>query len=122
MSEAHQERVQKVADQVRARPPEQRLTIHKAHPGHTPHDLAYKRGRHPVDVEGLDRILEIDREKKTASVEGQVTLGRLCRETSAVGLMPKVVPEFESFTISGLINGLGIETSSHRHGVFPASV
>ena len=87
-----------------------------------PHDLAYKRGRHPVDVEGLDRILEIDREKKTASVEGQVTLGRLCRETSAVGLMPKVVPEFESFTISGLVNGLGIETSSHRHGVFPASV
>jgi delta24-sterol reductase len=74
-----------------------------------------------VNVEGLDRILEIDRESTTATVEGQVTLGQLCRATLAQGLMPKVVPEFETFTISGLVSGLGIETSSHRHGLFPSS-
>jgi delta24-sterol reductase len=111
-----------VSDEVRARPPGKRLTINKVHPGHTPHDLAYKRDRHPVSVDHLDQILAIDREAGTATVEGQVTLGQLCRETFRLGLLPLVVPEFESFTVAGLVNGLGIETSSHRHGVFPATL
>jgi FAD binding domain len=118
---AHDERVRRVAAEVRARPPERRLTIGKPHPGHTPHDLAYKRECHRVDVSALGEILSIDREARTATVEGQVTLGELCRRTFELGLMPKVVPEFETFTVAGLVNGLGIETSSHRHGVFPAS-
>ncbi len=122
MRETHQERVQQIADQVRARPAGRRLTIGKAHPGHTPHDLGYKRDCHPVNVDGLDAILSIDRAARTATVEGQVRLGALCRQTLAVGLVPKVVPEFETFTVSGLVNGLGIETSSHRYSVFPANV
>ncbi len=122
MADAHDERVRRVAEQVRARPKGKRLTIRKAHPGHTPHDLAYKNDAHPVDVEGLDGVLAIDEAKRTATVEGQLTLGALCKATLPVGLMPKVVPEFETFTIAGLVNGLGIETSSHRHGVFPASL
>src|SRR5215469_13937808 len=101
MQTSHQERVERVRQQVLLRPPEKRLTISKAHPGHTPHDLGYKSGCHPVRVGGL---------------------GDLCRRTLALGLMPKVVPVFETFTISGLVNGLGIETSSHRHGVFPLGV
>ena len=117
----HAQRVRAIAEQVKARPAGKRLTIKKAHPGHTPHDLAYKNDCHPVDVEGLDRVLAIDRDARSVTLEGQVTLGKLCREASAAGLMPKVVPEFETFTVSGLVNGLGIETSSHRHGVFPAS-
>jgi delta24-sterol reductase len=119
---AHEERVHAVVEAVRARPSSQRLTIGKAHPGHTPHDLGYKRGRHAVPVDALDQILAIDPESRTAVVEGQVTLRQLCRAAFAVGLMPKVVPEFETFTVAGLVNGLGLETSSHRHGVFPASV
>ena len=118
----HEEKVRRVVEQVKARPAGARLTIQKRHPGHTPHELGYKRGRHPVDVDPLDEILEIDRDARTATVEGQVTLGQLCRSSFAVGLMPRVVPEFETFTVSGLVNGLGIETSSHRHGVFPASL
>jgi len=118
----HEKKVRAIAEHVKARPAGKRLTIKKAHPGHTPHDLTYKNDRHAVDVDGLDQILAIDREARTVTVEGQVTLGQLCRESSAAGLMPNVVPEFETFTVSGLVNGLGIETSSHRHGVFPASV
>jgi delta24-sterol reductase len=120
--EAHQARVRRIAEQVQARPSGRRLTIRKAHPGHTPHDLTYKSDCHPVDVDALDSVLHIDRETRSAVVEGQVTLQKLCRAAFAVGLMPKVVPEFETFTVSGLVNGLGIETSSHRHGVFPSSV
>jgi delta24-sterol reductase len=118
----HEERVRRVADQVRARPAGRKLTIGKAHPGHTPHDLGYKRDCHAVHVDGLDEILAIDRDERLATVEGQVRLGALCQRTLAVGLVPKVVPEFETFTVSGLVNGLGIETSSHRHSVFPASL
>jgi delta24-sterol reductase len=119
---AHEERVHTIVEAVRARPASQRLTIGKAHPGHTPHDLGYKRGRHAVPVDALGNILGIDREARLAVVEGQVTLRQLCRAAFAVGLMPKVVPEFETFTVAGLVNGLGLETSSHRHGVFPATV
>jgi hypothetical protein len=119
---AHEERVHAVAEAVRARPATQRLTIGKAHPGHTPHDLAYKRGRHAVPVDALSHILDIDRDAQLAVVEGQVTLRQLCRAAFAHGLMPKVVPEFETFTVAGLVNGLGLETTSHRHGVFPATV
>jgi delta24-sterol reductase len=118
----HEERVAAIAAQVKARPPGKRLTIRKAHPGHTPHDLSYKNDCHPVEVDGLDAILAMDQGARTVTVEGQVTLGKLCKEALAAGMMPKVVPEFETFTVAGLVNGLGIETSSHRHGVFPASV
>jgi delta24-sterol reductase len=121
MTATHDELVRDIVAQVRARPAERKLTIGKNHPGHTPHDLGYKQGCHAVRVDALDRILQIDREQRLAVVEGQVQLGALCQAAFAVGLMPKVVPEFETFTISGLINGLGIETTSHRHGVFPAS-
>jgi delta24-sterol reductase len=122
MTAAHEDRVRQVAAAVRARPADRRLTIRKAHPGHTPHDLAYKDGCHPVPVDELHHVLHIDRDAQTAVVEGQVTLRDLCRQAFSVGLMPKVVPEFETFTVSGLVNGLGLETSSHRHGVFPSSV
>jgi FAD/FMN-containing dehydrogenase len=122
MLESHEEKVRRVAERVRARAPGRPLTIGKAHPGHTPHDLGYKNNCHAVDVDALDAILAIDRDARTATVEGQVRLGPLCRQTLAHGLVPKVVPEFETFTISGLINGLGIETSSHRHSVFPTNV
>lgn len=121
MPSPHDERVRRIADAVRARPSDRRLTIGKAHPGHTPHELAYKRDCHPVNVDGLDEILAIDRAARTASVEGQVQLGALCKAALAAGLLPKVVPEFETFTVAGLVNGLGIETSSHRSGVFPAA-
>jgi delta24-sterol reductase len=118
----HDQRVRQVCEMVKARPAGKRLTIRKAHPGHTPHDLAYKSDCHAVNVDGLDTILAIDAEARTADVEGQVTLGQLCRESFARGLLPKVVPEFQTFTVAGLVNGLGIETSSHRHGVFPATL
>jgi len=120
---SHEEAVEDVMRQVRARPPDRKLTIRKklAH-GHTPHSKGYKSGGHPVDLSGLDRILDIDVAQGIATVEGEVTIGELCRATLPLGLMPAVVPELETFTMSGLIAGLGIETSSHRHGLFPESL
>ncbi|MBI2572146.1 MAG: FAD-binding oxidoreductase [Candidatus Schekmanbacteria bacterium] len=122
MTPSHEEKLAAVQQQVRARPAGRRLTISKRHPGHSPHDLGYKSDCHPVSVEALGEILGIDTARKVAVVEGQVTLGQLCKATFAAGMLPPVVPEFETFTISGLINGLGIESSSHRYGVFPNTI
>jgi FAD/FMN-containing dehydrogenase len=49
-----------------------------------------------------------------AVCEGRVTIEQLVDAAAKYGLMPAVVPEIHDFTIAGLINGLGIETSSHR--------
>jgi delta24-sterol reductase len=45
-------------------------------------------------------------------------MGALAAATLAKGFVPAVVPEYRKFTVSGLISGEGIQSSSHRHGVF----
>jgi hypothetical protein len=118
----HQRRVAGIVDQVRARPPDQNLTIRKSTPAHGVRDSRYKLGRHPVDVSGLDRILAVDPAALTAIVEGQVLIGQLCATTLAQRLLPRVVPEYRDFTVAGLIGGDGIQSSSHRHGTFTAGL
>jgi delta24-sterol reductase len=122
MSPSHEARVREVAAQVAARPPGARLTIRKPTPIHSVRDQAYKSGLHAVDVSALDQILEIDTAARVAVVEGQVTIGELSKATLARGWLPEVVPEFSKFTISGLINGEGIQSSAHRYGVFSQSL
>ena len=107
---------------MRARPESKLISVRKKRPGHTPHDYQYKLGKHLVDVTKLDHVLEIDPLERLAIVEGEVNMGELCTATLAHGLVPAVVPELETFTVAGLINGLGLETSSHRQGVFPMNV
>jgi FAD/FMN-containing dehydrogenase len=119
---AHRDRVANISQQAIDRKPGKLLTIQKRTSSHTVRAVNYKQGCHPIDVSSLNRILKIDRETKTAMVEGQVLLGDLCRATLAVGLLPAVVPEFSDFTISGLINGEGIQSSSHRYGPFSDTV
>jgi delta24-sterol reductase len=105
-----------------ARPADSRITIRKATPTHSVRDAAYKAACHPVDVSGLAHILEIDGNQRLAIAEGQVLLGDLARATLAHGLLPAVVPEFRKFTVAGLVNGEGIQSSSHRHGLFSHTV
>ena len=45
-------------------------------------------------------------------------MGALAAATLAKGFLPAVVPEYRKFTVSGLINGEGIQSSSHRYGIF----
>ena len=118
MSRSHTDRVQTVAAQLAARPAGVPVTIRKATPSHTVRDTGYKASCHAVDVSGLREILEIDVPNRLAIVEGQVLMGDLARATLAHGLLPAVVPEFRNFTVAGLVNGEGIQSSSHRHGIF----
>ncbi|KAH7664363.1 Delta(24)-sterol reductase protein [Dioscorea alata] len=63
-------------------------------------------------------ILEIDEEKMIARVEPLVTMGQLSRVTVPMNLALAVVSELDDLTIGGLINGYGIEGSSHIYGLF----
>lgn len=122
MNGSHLDRVRQVADQLAARSPGSKITIRKATPSHSIRDPSYKAAGHPVDVSGLCNILCIDVEARRAMVEGQVLIGDLSKATLTHGLVPAVVPEFRKFTIAGLINGEGIQSSSHRHGLFTHTV
>jgi FAD/FMN-containing dehydrogenase len=119
---SHQDRARDVARALAARPAGTRVTIRKATPSHSIRDSAYKNACHAVDVSGLDQILAIDAERRIARVEGQVLMRDLARAALAHGLLPAVVPEFGRFTVAGLINGEGIQSSSHRYGVFTQAV
>jgi FAD/FMN-containing dehydrogenase len=122
MNGSHADRVRQVADQLAARSRGSKITIRKATPSHSIRDASYKAACHPVDVSGLCNILRIDAEARCATVEGQVLIGDLSKATLTHGLVPAVVPEFRKFTIAGLINGEGIQSSSHRHGLFTHTV
>ena len=118
MSKSHADKVQGIAAQIAARPTGTHITIRKSTPSHSIRDQGYKANSHSVDVSTLKAILDIDTRAKLATVEGQVTIAELCKATLAEGLVPAVVPELRKFTIAGLINGEGIQSSSHRFGIF----
>jgi FAD/FMN-containing dehydrogenase len=72
----------------------------------------------PVDVSGLDRILEIDVEGRKCVAEPGVTFADAVRATIRHGLVPAVVPELEGITLGGAVAGCSVESSSFRHGGF----
>ncbi|WP_116050608.1 FAD-binding oxidoreductase [Amycolatopsis palatopharyngis] len=78
--------------------------------------------QHGLDVSGFTEVLHIDPDGRTADVEGMVTYEKLVRATLEHGLMPLVVPQLKTITLGGAVTGLGIESSSFRHGMPHESV
>jgi|GEM_PF-2260072 len=116
--EAHRAAVTAIQQLVRARPDGKRLSVKKATPSHVLRDTGYKREAHRVDISALDGVLAVDAAALTARIQGTMTMGALVDFLLPLGLVPAVTPEIPRFTVSGLINGEGLETSSHRYGVF----
>lgn len=79
---------------------------------------SYKEKGRQLDINKLDRILSIDLEKKVIVVEPRVTMEELAKATLKHGVMVPVLPEFKGITVGGAIMGAGIESSSHRYGIF----
>jgi FAD/FMN-containing dehydrogenase len=75
-----------------------------------------------LDVTGLDRVLSVDPDARTAQVQGMTTYETLVDTTLAYGLMPLVVPQLKTITLGGAVAGLGIESSSFRNGLPHESV
>ena len=75
-----------------------------------------------LDVSELDKVLEVDVQRRTAEVQGMCTYEHLVDVTLRHGLMPLVVPQLKTITLGGAVTGLGIESSSFRNGLPHESV
>ncbi len=88
-------------------------------------NLFRKRAENPnpgLDVSGLDRVISVDPDAKTADVAGMCTYENLVAATLPYGLAPKVVPQLKTITLGGAVTGLGIESTSFRNGLPHESV
>ena len=77
----------------------------------------YKLSYRKIDV-GMYDILEISEQRGTVKVEPLATMGQISRNLISKGWALAVVPELDDLTVGGLIMGFGIESSSHKFGLF----
>jgi len=119
--EKHQERVQYIQKQVREWQKQGCQTqMCTARPGWQ--TMSFRRGKYKktmfnVAVNLMD-ILEIDTEKKTVRVESLVNMGQLTATLNSLGWTIPILPELDDLTIGGLVMGTGVESSSHKYGLF----
>lgn len=122
----HEENVQKVVKRLKQRNPSKDglvCTARKPWVAVGMRNVDYKRARHfEVDLSGFRHILDIDKERMIARVEPLVNMGQISRETVPMNLSLAVVAELDDLTVGGLINGYGIEGSSHIYGLFSDTV
>lgn len=103
-----------------------------AYPGDAPVRLAKSttnvfRMRQAAQVPGLrvedfEGVIYLDPQARTADVLGMTTYEELVDATLQYGLMPMVVPQLKTITLGGAVTGLGIESTSFRHGLPHESV
>lgn len=77
----------------------------------------YKKYSRKIKLD-LHDILELNIEKQTVKVEPLVNMGQITALLNPLGWTLPVVPELDDLTVGGLINGFGVETSSHKYGLF----
>lgn len=75
-----------------------------------------------LDVDGLDGVIAVDVQERTADVQGMCTYETLVAELLPHGLIPLVVPQLRTITLGGAVTGLGIESTSFRNGLPHESV
>jgi FAD/FMN-containing dehydrogenase len=73
-----------------------------------------------LDVSGLTGVIEVDGD--VAEVQGMCTYEHLVEVTLQHGRIPLVVPQLRTITLGGAVSGLGIESTSFRHGLPHESV
>ncbi|GJL81550.1 MAG: FAD-linked oxidase [marine bacterium B5-7] len=77
---------------------------------------------HKLDVSNLNEVIAVDNMIDLVEVEGMTTYESLADACLAKNCMPLVVPQLKSITIGGAVSGIGIESSSFRHGLPHESV
>ncbi|ADD44642.1 FAD-binding oxidoreductase [Stackebrandtia nassauensis] len=75
-----------------------------------------------LPTDGLDSVIAIDPDNRTAEVGGLITYEKLVAATLPHKLMPHVVPQLKTITLGGAVAGLGIESTSFRDGLPHESV
>lgn len=122
----HEENVKKVVNRLKQRDPQKDglvCTARKPYIAVGMRNVDYKRARHfEIDLSAFRNILEVDKERMVAKVEPLVNMGQITRYTVPMNLALAVVAELDDLTVGGLINGYGIEGSSHIYGLFSDTV
>ena len=117
---AFQQGVATLLDSYRSIPPQATVRLSKK-----TSNLFRSRAKNPypgLDVSGLDRVISVDAQAKTADVAGMCTYENLVAATLPYGLAPLVVPQLKTITLGGAVTGLGIESTSFRNGLPHESV
>ncbi|MFC4950221.1 FAD-binding oxidoreductase [Pseudonocardia sp. GCM10023141] len=70
-----------------------------------------------LDISALTGVIRVDPIARTAEVQGMATYETIVAATLEYGLMPLVVPQLKTITLGGAVTGLGIESTSFRHGL-----
>jgi FAD/FMN-containing dehydrogenase len=78
--------------------------------------------RRKLDVRALSEVLAVDAAAGRVDCEGMATYEALVDACLAHGVMPAVVPELKTITLGGAVAGVGIEATSHRHGLVHESI
>lgn len=113
----HNSKIKKIAEEIRvantqskqmctARPTWQTMSLRKA---------TYKDDCAQIKID-LKNILSFNKEKRTLRVEPMVTMGEITHYLIPKGFALSVQVEMDDLTVGGLAMGIGIETSSHKHG------
>ncbi|KAJ3672307.1 hypothetical protein LUZ60_007028 [Juncus effusus] len=122
----HNKNVEKVVKRLKQRNPKKDglvCTARKPWIAVGMRNVDYKRARHfEVDLSAFRNILEVDEKRMVARVEPLVNMGQITRYTCPMNLALAVVAELDDLTVGGLINGYGIEGSSHLYGLFQDTV
>ncbi|KAJ3085751.1 Delta(24)-sterol reductase, partial [Quaeritorhiza haematococci] len=63
-------------------------------------------------------IIGLDEARQTVTVEPLVTIGQLTHFLVPKGWTLAIVPELDDLTVGGLLLGYGIESTSHKYGLF----
>lgn len=80
--------------------------------------LGRQQKQNRLDLSNFVHVLEINMEELWCDIEACATFETFVAETLAVGAAPLVVPELRTITVGGAVVGLGVESSSFRHGYF----
>lgn len=115
----HDERVATIQKEVLNKP-NKNAPLCTARPGWMSVSLSYRNYKskwNAIEMPLYD-ILEIDTDSMIVRVEPFVSIGQLTHALNPKGYTLPVVPEMDDLTVGGLINGTGIESSSHKYGLF----
>ncbi|XP_078657401.1 delta(24)-sterol reductase-like [Branchiostoma floridae x Branchiostoma belcheri] len=120
----HDDRVRNIQKQVRAwKEDGSRKPMCTARPGWQTMSLRvgkYKQTMQNININLID-ILEVDVNRQVVRVEPLATMGQITATLLPLGWTLPVLPELDDLTVGGLICGVGVETSSHRYGLFQHS-
>jgi len=114
----HARKVQKVAEQVKQSSGQKMCKGRSVYDNMSLYHALYKKNFRKIDLSHFIDVLDVDTKRQVVRVEPLVTCGQLTQTLLPQGWTPAVLPELDELTVGGLIMGFGIETSSHKYGLF----